>query len=412
MFKKVLLLSVVVLFVLSIGFAKPVTIQFMTFSASGDSVKYFEEMKEVFETKNPDIKVDVQSVGFEDYFTKLMTVIAGKNAPDTFELNYENFYTYAKKGILLDLEQQIESSGFEKSNINEMALKAFKLEGEQYGLPFSFSNVVLFYNKDLFDKAGVAYPTKDWDWEDEQNAAEKISALGPMTFGIFQPIQFWEFYKIVKQNGGNLFNEDRTEFTLDTKENIETLQFMVDRVLESNVMPNDAQLAGMGDWDLFLSGRLGMLVTGTWAFPTFISDCDFDWDIAVEPGNTQKATHFFSNGLVVSKNTEHPEEAFKWIEFLSASREVAKIRIDSGWELPAVTYEDILSDYVSQTPPENRKAVFDSLDYLVTPPVINQFAEMADIVTRYLEKAKYGELSPKEALTEAQRELSKKIELE
>ncbi len=130
----------------------------------------------------------------------------------------------------------------------------------------------------------------------------KSVALGDNIFGYYHPISFNEFYKTVKQNGGSLFNDDFTEFTMDTPENIETLQYMVDMQQKTNVMPTEEQMAGMGDWDLFESGRLGMIVTGIWAFPEYTSNCDFDWDIVVEPGHTQKATHFFSNGYVVSKD--------------------------------------------------------------------------------------------------------------
>jgi len=186
---------------------------------------------------------------------------------------------------------------------------------------------------------------------------------------------------------------------------------MVDRVLKSNVMPTEAQLSGMGDWDLFKAGRVGMVVTGIWAFPDFIRDCDFEWDIAIEPGNTKKATHFFSNGLVINKNSKKAEQTLKWISFMSASKEAAKIRVDAGWELPAVTYPDVLASYLEQTPPASRQVVFDSLQYLVTPPVIEQFAEMADIIGRHLEAARDGAKTPQEALDAAQKELEAKIKL-
>ena len=393
------------------GSDKAVTIDFLNFSSSGDNAIYLEEMKKVFEEQNPDIKVNIETVGYEEYFTLLQTRVAGGTAPDAYELNFENFVTYAKKEVLLDLEPLFVKNKFDTSVLDKNALTAFSLEGKQYGLPAMFSDVVLFYNKDLFDNAGASYPTTDWTWYDEQKAAEKIRALGDNIFGIFHPIHFWEFYKVVQQNDGSIFNEDKTKFVVNSAQNIETLQFMVDRVLKSNVMPTEAQLSGMGDWDLFKAGRVGMVVTGIWAFPDFIRDCDFEWDIAIEPGNTKKATHFFSNGLVINKNSKKAEQALKWISFMSASKEAAKIRVDAGWELPAVTYPDVLASYLEQTPPASRQVVFDSLQYLVTPPVIEQFAEMADIIGRHLEAARDGTKTPQEALDAAQKELEAKIKL-
>jgi multiple sugar transport system substrate-binding protein len=311
----------------------------------------------------------------------------------------------------MEIAPLYETTSFSPKTISARALEAFQVDGVQYGLPASFSDVLLFYNKDLFDKAKVDYPTDDWTWIEEQAAAEKIRALGDDTFGIFHPIHFWEFYKVVKQNGGSILSDDMTEFTLNTPQNVETLQFMVDRVLKSNVMPSEEQLAGMSDWDLYKAGKIGMIVTGVWAFPDFAENCEFNWDIAIEPGMKNKATHFFSNGLVINSDTDKANEAFKWVSFMSASKEAANIRVDAGWELPATTDQEVLDKYMSMTPPENRKAVFDSLDYLVTPPVIEQFSEMADIIGIHLEAAAAGAKTPEEALTDAQKELESKITL-
>jgi len=418
MFKKIFLMLVISLVFIGsfagwviAGNNQAVTLDYLNFSGAGEPLKYLEEMKKVFEQQNPDIKINIEVVGFGEYFTLLQTRIAGGTAPDSYELNYENFVTYAKKGVLLDLEPLFVKHKFDTSVLNNNALNAFNVEGKQYGLPAMFSDVVLFYNKDLFDKAGASYPTADWTWHDEQKAAEKIRALGNNIFGICHPVHFWEFYKVVQQNGGSIFNEDKTKFMVNSPQNVETLQFMVDRVLKSNVMPTEAQVSGMGDWELFKAEKVGMIVTGIWAFPEFIKTCDFEWDIAIEPGNTKKATHFFSNGLVINKDSKKVEQAFRWISFMSASKEAAKIRVDSGWELPAVTYPDVLASYLEQTPPASRQVVFDSLQYLVTPPVIEQFAEMADIMGMHLAAARDGAKTPQEALDAAQKELEAKIKL-
>ncbi|MBL5980832.1 sugar ABC transporter substrate-binding protein [Petrotoga sp. 8T1HF07.NaAc.6.1] len=410
--KKVYLWFVVFAIVLiGVNVFSVTTIKFMNFSSSGGNEKYLEEWKKIFEKQNPDIKVEIETVGYGDYFTKLATVIAGGNAPDVYELNYENFTTYSSKGILYNLDPLINNAKVNTSIINSNALEAFQSNGVQYGFPYSFSTVVLIYNKDLFDRAGVSYPTDSWKWEDVLNAAQKIRDLDPMIFGIYQPITFNELYKMVQQNNGSFLNQDGTRFTFNTPENIETLQYMVDRVLKYNVMPTDAQLAGIGDWDLFMSGRLGMIITGSWAFPTFKENVDFDWDITVEPGNKKKATHFFSNGLVISKDTNNPEAAFKWLSFLSTSKEVAESRVKVNWELPVALYPDIIELYKSDFPPKNKDAVFDSLNYLVTPPKLEEFQKIADIVDKHLEAARYGVKSPKQALDDAQAELERTITL-
>ena len=390
---------------------KPVTITYANFSASGGNEDKLARMVEAFEAQNPDVRVDIETIGFNDYFTQLQTRVAAGTAPDAFELNFENFVSYAERELLSDIGPLEDATDFDAAALNDRAYEAFATGGTQYGLPASFSTVLLFYNADLFDRAGISYPDESWTWQEMDSAAAEIAALGDESFGIFQPIHFFEFFKTIQQNGGSLLNEEKTAFTLTRPENIETLEHMVARVQETNVMPTSAQMSGMGDWDLFKSGRLGMLVTGIWAFPDFSENIDFAWDVEVEPGNTRKATHFFANGLVISAESEHAEEAFRWIQFMSASREAAEIRVEAGWELPASEYENVLETYTSQTPPENREAVFESLNHLVTPPVIADFSRMSDIISQELEAARNGSKSPEQALQDAQSLLEQEIDL-
>ena len=382
-----------------------VTITYCNFNASGGNEETLDKMVAAFEAEFPNIKVEVETIGYSDYFTQMQTRVAGGTAPDCYELNIENFAAYASKGLLAEI------TGVDVSALNETALGAFNVGGKQFGLPESFSNVVLIYNKDLFDKAGVAYPTDSWTQDDLQAAAEAIRALDENTFGIWQPITYNELFKVVAQYGGALLNEDKTEFTINSPENLKAAQALVDRVLVSNVQPNTAQQGGMGDWDMFMSGRLGMIPTGIWAFQTFTENCDFAWDIAVEPGSTQKATHFFSNCVVMNPQTEHPEEVATWLAWLAGSTASADIRLAAGWDLPALKDLNTLASYLEITPPDNREAVFQSLDYLVMPPVIEDYALMSDIIGQKLAAAADGTITVQEALDQAQAECVAQIKL-
>ena len=392
--------------------SEPVTIKFMTFSANAESGISLDEIKAAFEDQNPNIKVEIEALGYNDYFVSLQTKFLGKDAPDCFETNFENFVAYADQGLLANLEDSIASSGIDLSVLNQETVNAFNLDDTQYGLPYSFSNVVLIYNKELFDQAGIDYPTSDWTWADVDEAGAKIRALGDDIYGYLQPISFYEFFKAAAQNGGGILNESNTAFVVNSKENVETLEHMLSRVNETNIMPTESQLGGMGEWDMFLSGRLGMLINGIWAFPTFTEQAEFDWDIAVEPGNTQKATHFFANGLAIYADSEKKDAAFKWISFLSSSEEMAKFRLDNNWELSPSLYEDILDEYTKITPPDNKAAVFESLDYLITTPAIVDFSLAADIIGQQLSAAVTGEKTAQEALDDAQAELESKITLD
>lgn len=384
---------------------QPVTITYFTFSAAPDHLKDLDGMIAAFNKVHPEITVKVETAPWDDYFTKLQTLVAGGTAPDVFELNYENFVSYASKGVLLDLTPVIKAdSSFDSAVYYPRAYEAFQYKGAQYGLSETFSNVVLFYNEDMFDAAGLAYPDEKWTWNDAIAAAEKLTDPAKDQWGLFKPIQFWEFYKTIQQNGCSFFNEDQTQVTVNDPKCVEALQMMVDLQKKYHVMPTDAEMGGVSDGDLFKSGKLGMLVSGIWMFTAF-KDAPFNWDIAVEPGIAQKATHFFSNAVVISKDTPNAQAAYEWAKFFTTSSEAATIRVKSGWELPALNNPDLFKSYLEQTPPANRKAVFDSLNYLVVPPVIERQNEMQDKVNQLLDKVKLGELTAQEALDQAKTEI-------
>jgi len=373
----------------------PVTLQFFNFTAGADHVDKLDAIIADFEADNPHITIETTNASFEDYFTQLQTQVAGNVAPDTFELNYENFVSFASSGALLDLETAAPSV-IDPDVYFPRAYDAFTYDGVQYGLPESFSVVVLYYNKRLFDEAGLDYPDETWTWDDQLAAGEALTEGD--VWGIYQPVQFFEFYKVLVQNGGQFFNDDLTEATFNSPEGVEAAEWLVNKV--GSVMPTTADLGGQGDDQLFASGRIGMWHTGIWMFNA-LGDMDDEWDIAVEPGNATRASHFFANAAVASATTEHPEEAAAWLQHLASSEVTVQQRLEGEWELPAVFDDSLLAPYLEQSPPANRQAVFDALDEVVVPPVVADQQQLQDIVTLALESAVIGSVSVEDALDDA-----------
>ncbi|WP_432936661.1 ABC transporter substrate-binding protein [Kribbella sp. CA-253562] len=370
-------------------------VRYMNFSSNDGHEKDLTAIVNAFQTANPNITVQVETVPYADYFTKLQTSVAGGTAADAFELNYENFVTYAKNGSLAELKD-VDGSVYKKSLYD-----AFNADGKQYGVPESFSNVVLFYNKALFKKAGVAEPTAEWTWKDEQAAAAKLTDKSAKVWGDYQPVSYNEFYKVLAQNGGEFLNADRTEATFNSPAGVEAAKFLIDKVGTS--MPTEADGAGTPDFDskLFKSGKLAMWHTGIWMFSA-MADAPFEWDVVVEPGNTKKASAMFVNGLVVSAASKNAEAAQKWITFLASSDETTKTRLATSWELPPVADEAKLAPYLQQPKPANREAVFTALEETVLPPVIERQQEMQDLVTQELTSAAAGRKPVEKALADAQ----------
>ena len=372
------------------------TITYMEFSSNGGHEKDLAAIVDAFEADHPDIKVEVETTPYDSYFTKLQTALAGGTAGDAFELNYENFVTYAENGSLAEL------GSFDEAAYKPSLLDAFAQDGNQYALPESFSDVVLFYNKELFDEAGLETPTSDWTWADERAAAEKLTDKDAGIWGDYQPVQFFEFYKALAQSGGSFFSEDGSEATFDSPEGIEAAEWLVGK--PGNTMPTEAEGAGTPDFDtnLFKDGKLAMWHSGIWMFAG-LADVPFEWDIAVEPGNTQQASAMFANGVAVNAASENNAAAEEWLSYLTSSEVTADTRLSTSWELPPVADESLLAPYLDQDKPANRAAVMESLESVALPPVIARQAEMQDAITKELGEAAAGRKTVEDALADAKK---------
>ncbi|MBU1251553.1 MAG: sugar ABC transporter substrate-binding protein [Actinobacteria bacterium] len=377
-----------------------VVVTYSNFISAGGNEENLELIVEAFEAENPGITIDVTTLPYADYFTTLQTDLAAGTIADVVDTNYDFFPQLAASGALAPLE--VSNAGAYRESL----IDAYSVDGVSYGLPSSFSAVVLYYNADLFDQAGLDYPTADWTWADEQAAAEAITALGDDIWGSHQPVSFYEYYKVLEQNGESFLNEDGTAVAFNTPGGIEAAEWLTSK--SGTVMPTIEQGQGSPDFDtnLFVEGKLGMMHTGIWVFGA-VADVPFAWDIAVEPGNGTQASAVFSNAVGVSANAENVEAATLWAEFLTSSQTMVDVRLDSGWELPPISDEAQLAVYLEKGDPANRQAVFDSLDGIaLTPLVETGQQEMQDIITEELIEAQAGRTSVAEALASAEERIN------
>lgn len=380
--------------------AEQITITYSNFISNGGNEDNLAKIVEAFEAENPGITVEVTTLPYGDYFDALKTDLVAGTTADVFDIEYATYPQFQPAGVFAPLE------GVDTSVYRGDIAAAYATDGVQYALPTSFSTVVLFYNKDLFDAAGVDYPTADWTWADEKAAAEKLTDAANGVWGDYQPISYYEYYKALVQAGGQFLSDDGTKVAFNTPEGLAAAEHLVNK--SGTVMPTPEQGAGTPDFDtnLWSTGKLAMWHSGIWMFGVG-ADVDFDWDIVVEPGSAQKGSAVFSNGVAVSAGSAHKEAAQKWAEFLSSSSVMIDIRLESGWELPAISDDAKLATYLEMGMPANRQAVFDSLNAIALPPVIgdNQ-SQMEDIIGELLSEAAAGRISVADALAKAETQIN------
>ena len=378
----------------------PVTITYTNFISNGGNEENLQTIVDAFEAENPNITVEVTTLPYGDYGTALQTDLAAGTVSDVFDIEFSNYAAFQANGVLAPLE--VSDAGSYRPSL----LEAYSTGGTPYALPSSFSAVVLYFNKDLFDAAGLDYPTSDWTWADEEAAAITLTDQANGVFGNHQPVSFFEYYKAVAQSGGEFLNADRTAVAFNTPEGLEAAEWLVGK--SGVTMPTIEQGQGTPDFDtnLFKEGKLAMMHTGIRIFGA-VADVPFGWDIAVEPGNTKQASAVFSNALGVSAASENIEAATKWAEFLTSSTTMVDVRLDSGWELPPISNEAKLATYLDKTNPANRQAVFDSLNAIALPPVVaNGQNEMQDIMGEELVEAQAGRKTAQEALDSAEERIN------
>lgn len=380
-----------------------VTITYSNFISNGGNEENLQAIVDAFEDENPNVTVDVKTLPYGDYGTALQTDLAAGTVADVFDLEYAQYAQFQANGVLAPLE--IENAADYRPSL----LEAYQTDGAQYALPSSFSTVVMYYNTDLFDAAGLDYPTAEWTWADVQSAGEAITDEAAGVWGVHQPVSFYEFYKVLAQNGGEFLDASGTKTAFNSPEGLEAAAWLTDK--SGTIMPTIEQGQGTPDFDtnLFKEGKLGMMYSGIWIFGA-LEDMAGNWDIAIDPGNTQQASAVFSNAVGVSATSEHVEAATAFADFLTSSDVMVQTRLDAGWELPPISDEAQLATYLDKGAPANRQAVFDSLDGIALPPVVAEGQqEMQDIMTEELIEAQAGRKSVEQALTDAQQRIDDTI---
>ncbi|HEX4402948.1 MAG TPA: sugar ABC transporter substrate-binding protein [Galbitalea sp.] len=374
----------------------PVTITYTNFISAGGNEANLTTIVKAFEKANPNITVKVDTVPYTNYDTKLQTDLAAGTASDVFDIDgVGNYLNYQANGQLAQI------TGADASLYSAALLDSYQTGDKQYGLPTSFSAVILYYNKALFDAAGVSYPSSSWTWSDEMAAAKKISDPAKGVFGLYQPVTYNEFYKVLVQNGGSFLNQAGTKVAFNNAKGVAAANWLVQK--SGTVMPTVAQGQGTpnDDTNLFLAGKLGMDITGTWEIGAFAKAVS-PWDIAVEPGNTKQASATFSNAVGIAVTSKHKDAAEKWAEYLSSSKEEVNVRISKGWELPTIANKTQLAQYLKEGAPDNRQAVFDAAKSIAQSPVLGSNGnQIQDIMTNELVEAQAGRSTVAQALAAA-----------
>lgn len=334
-------------------------ITFATWGGTED-IAIYEDLIAAFEAEHSDINVTLNHIpSAGDYEKNLATLIAAGNAPDVFFINNISMPGFAAQGAFLPLGEYV--ADYDLDDFFPGHLDAFRYDGDLLVIPRDISNLVLFYNQEMFEEAGVPLPDEDWTWDDFMSAAQALTkdtdgdgVVDQWGFGFSTFWLFWQPW--VWSNGGRFFSEDHSEFTLDEGAALEGLQYYVDLRCDANVAPTAEQAADRSASSMFAAGDVAMIVDGRWRVAPLNSEggADFVWNTALFPaGSAGSIVDADGSGWGISSTSDNPDAAWEFIEFVSSPEAMARWT-EAGIIIPARRSVGITESFVvPDSPPEN-----------------------------------------------------------
>jgi len=276
----------------------------------------------MFMEKHPNIVVEEQPVPGE-YDTTVLAQIAAGDPPDVFVSGDVFVAPFIKDGVAADLTPFFEADpDLKEENFYPAVIDYFRGADEHvYMIPDAVDVQRIYYNKDLFDAAGVAYPSEGWTIDDfKETAAALTSGEGPdKRYGFFADSWWAVWLPYVWMNGGDLLSADGTQCTLTEPAAVDALDWYGDFIRQGySPSPEELEGLGMGGWDLFVTGRVGMLQTGGWDIPSFEEEAEFEWSMVPLPKGKSEATFLHLSNYVIASNSKNKEAAWEFLKFLAS----------------------------------------------------------------------------------------------
>ena len=314
--------------------------------------------------------------------------------PDVFWMHSNEIAKYAEGGVLMDLSETYANSEVTSlDHFPEELVELYSADDAVYGIPKDYDTIGLWYNKTLFDAAGIAYPDETWTWDTMLEAAQKLNDPDNGVYGILAPLNRQEgYHNFIFQNGGYVLSDDKTESGFRLDEAIEAVQWYADLSVKYGVSPTQSQFAENSNMSFFQSGRGAMGFFGSWTTGEMANN-DYtaaNADVAPLPKGKQAATVF--NGLAnsVAASTENEEAALKFVEFLG-TEEAMRLQGENGAAIPA--YIGTEESFVNAYSQFNIQVYVDQMENAYIKPYSAETARWEDIENNALMPVFNGEAS-------------------
>ncbi|HEX8231718.1 MAG TPA: sugar ABC transporter substrate-binding protein [Chloroflexia bacterium] len=373
------------------------TIRFQIFGDPAEAAAY-QSVVDGFKEVQPNVTVQFEAVPNQgDHMTKLSTSFASGNPPDVWTLNYRRYGQFAAEGVIEPAGPLLaESEVLSEDMYYEEAMNAFRYQGELMCIPQNVSNLVVYYNKDMFAKAGMPFPANDWTWADFVNTAQRLTstdAAGQKVHGVGIEPQLIRVAPFIWSNGGDIVDnhEKPTRLTLQEPLAREAIQAFMDLQLQFKVVPNEAEEKAEDIESRFINGRLGMIFSSRVSTPTFReSITTFDWDVAPLPRLKEKASILHSDAYCISKASPNKDLAWAFVEYAQSDDGQTRAA-QLGRTVPSrKTIANSPAFLDPSKKPASNQVFLDAIPTMRLVPIISTWPKVENTVNEELERAFYA----------------------
>ena len=376
-------------------------------------IEAYRTLIRAFEAEEPDVDVQlVEASDRDDLIARLSTSFAGGSPPDLFLMNYRFYGQFAARGVLEPLEDYVErSSEFELDDFYPEAVDAFRWDGRVTCMPQNLSSLVVYYNRDLFERFDVPVPTDDMSWSQFVFRAQQLTrddkgavvrgadpdlppqpnAAPAAIYGLGVEPTIIRFAPFIWSNRAELVDDEAspTRFTLDSPAAKSALeQFFQLRTLHG-VVPPDVEVEAEDDETRFLNGRMAMLLESRRLVPALREAATFDWDVAALPRLQDAASILHSDAYCMTKASKAKAAAWRFVEY-ALGPDGAPVIARTGRTVPShreVSRSDAFLD--PTRPPANAQVFLDAVPTIRNVPTVSTWPEIEDAAEPILENGMY-----------------------
>jgi multiple sugar transport system substrate-binding protein len=377
-----------------------------------DPVESLQQMGERFAQKVPGSKVNVDAPAA--YWDKLTSALAGNAGPDLFFMNNVNYWAWANRGLLVDLDRLVAGDAEMRRNLDASwkdAVTYYKFRGKNYGLPYLYTTVVLYYNAELLKAANLKPPAEAgdaFDWNGARDYAQQLTRRegGEVkTWGIMSSEGIETgWLNFVRANGGDFLDQDHQRCIVDQPAAQEAWQYLVDLRVKDRLSPDAPALQAMSSQNLFINGKLALWPGGSWQMKTLNAlQGGLQYDIALLPAAPKTRRRGGTTNIVgVVLNKDGKSRDLSWAlltHFLSKDSQDVIARADV---LAPVRNDSAELYYDPKLGPPNRKAALGMQRWTTPLPAHERvsWTEMLAPVNEWQPKILDGSSPVKDGLTQ------------